>query len=163
MIWPFRRRIYRRRRHWWTLFPRLWRGTVWLVRVLVLLFIVDLFYLASDWPDWKRLARGAIPQSNFIIAYKHQLKSNKQLPGLRWYPVPYSGIPEYVGKAAIVAEDSRFYQHEGFDLVAFREAMDCHGLQHKRGQNGVWRQHDFTANRKESVFNRFEKSLKKVA
>ena len=124
MIWPFRRRISSRRRHWWTLFPRLWYGTIWLVRLLVLLFIVDLFYLASDWPDWKRLARGAVPQSNFIIAYKHKLRRNKQLPRLRWYPVPYSRIPDYVGKAAIVAEDSRFYQHEGFDLVAFREAMD---------------------------------------
>lgn len=123
MIWPFRRRRRSRKRRWRNV-PRLWHWSLWSFRLILLLFIIDLFYLASDWPDWQQLAKGPVPQSNFIKAYKQKRKQDKQLPMLRWRSVPRAGIPEFVGKAAIVAEDSRFYQHDGFDLIAFREAMD---------------------------------------
>ncbi|MDH5650206.1 MAG: transglycosylase domain-containing protein, partial [Gammaproteobacteria bacterium] len=124
MIWPFRRRARRRRDHWWTVFPRLWRWTVWITRLLLLLFIVDLFYLGSQWPDWEGLSKNAIPQSNFIRAYKKQRQLDKTLPPLRWQPVSFSDIPKFVGRMVIVAEDSRFYWHDGFDLLAFKDAMD---------------------------------------
>ncbi len=33
-------------------------------------------------------------------------------------------IPAHMQRAVVVAEDSRFYWHAGFDLIAFKEAMD---------------------------------------
>ncbi len=45
-------------------------------------------------------------------------------PRLRWDPVPLSQIPKYMRRAVIVAEDSRFYENDGFDLIAIKDAFD---------------------------------------
>ena len=50
-----------------SVFLRSWR---WGVRLVALLLIVDLFYLALTWPDWNRLVGGAIPKSKFISEYQ---------------------------------------------------------------------------------------------
>ncbi|MBI3547121.1 MAG: monofunctional biosynthetic peptidoglycan transglycosylase [Gammaproteobacteria bacterium] len=96
----------------------------WGLRLLLLLLIVDFFYLAVTWPDWKKLASGPIPKSAFMLEYEKQQATHKNLPRLHWQPVAYSQIPKHLVRAVILAEDSRFYQHSGFDLIAFREAMD---------------------------------------
>lgn len=126
MIWPFKRRRRYSRINVFTRFYGLVRVFHWTFRLLLILLILDLFYVAANWPDWKKLSSGPIPKSNFIKSYSRDTKKakHKGLPPLRWRRVPYDKIPPYVVRAAIVAEDSRFYQHDGFDLVAFREAMD---------------------------------------
>ncbi len=96
----------------------------WSFRILLLLLVLDLFYLAVTWPDWKKLATGPVPKSAFIIEYEKQLADHKDWPRLRWQPVPLSAIPKHMIRSVILAEDSRFYQHSGFDLIAFKEAMD---------------------------------------
>jgi monofunctional biosynthetic peptidoglycan transglycosylase len=96
---------------------------VWVMRLLLLLLLVDLFYVTTIWPDWERIKSGPVPKSKFIEQYEQQRKQ-KGDPHLRWRPVPFTKIPEHLVRAVIVAEDSRFYQHNGFDLIAFREAMD---------------------------------------
>jgi monofunctional biosynthetic peptidoglycan transglycosylase len=96
---------------------------VWVMRLLLLLFIVDLFYIFTIWPDWERIKSDPVPKSKFIEQYERQRKQ-KGDPHLRWRTVPFAKIPEHLVRAVIVAEDSRFYQHNGFDLIAFREAMD---------------------------------------
>lgn len=89
----------------------------------MLLIFVDLFYVATIWPDWEKIKSGPVPKSNFIEKYERQRKQ-KGGPHLRWRPIPFTKMPEHLVRAVIVAEDSRFYQHNGFDLVAFKEAMD---------------------------------------
>jgi monofunctional biosynthetic peptidoglycan transglycosylase len=42
---------------------------------------------------------------------------------LRWQPVALSRVPAPLVRAVILAEDARFYAHDGFDLIAFKEAM----------------------------------------
>lgn len=96
----------------------------WTTRIFLLLIIIDLFYLGLTWPDWKKLATGPIPKSAFMLAYEKQRAEHKTWPRLRWQPVPMSSIPKYFARAVILAEDSRFYEHNGFDLIAFKEAMD---------------------------------------
>jgi len=96
----------------------------WSFRILLLLLVLDLFYLAVTWPDWKKLAAGPVPKSAFMIDYEKQLADHKDWPRLRWQPVPLSAIPKHMIRSVILAEDSRFYQHSGFDLIAFKEAMD---------------------------------------
>ena len=95
----------------------------WVPRLLLLLLFVDLFYVSTIWPDWGRIISGPVPKSKFIEQYERQRKQ-KGDPHLRWRSVAFANIPEHLVRAVIVAEDSRFYQHEGFDLIAFREAMD---------------------------------------
>ncbi|MBI3900444.1 MAG: monofunctional biosynthetic peptidoglycan transglycosylase [Gammaproteobacteria bacterium] len=96
----------------------------WTFRILLIALIIDLFYLMVTWPDWKALASGPIPKSNFIRDYEERRTEDKKLPALRWRPVSLSQVPKHLQRAAIIAEDSRFYEHSGFDLIAFREAMD---------------------------------------
>lgn len=96
----------------------------WAWRLLLILLIVDAFYLAVTWPDWGALARGAVPKSRFIRDYEARAADDKKLPRLRWQPVALSTIPKHLTRAVILAEDGRFYGHSGFDLQAFREAMD---------------------------------------
>ncbi len=38
--------------------------------------------------------------------------------------VKYSGISPYLIKAVVIAEDDKFYSHEGFDIEAIRAAME---------------------------------------
>jgi monofunctional biosynthetic peptidoglycan transglycosylase len=105
------------------MFSRLRRSARWLVRVLLLLLVVDLVYLATIWPDWKTLARGPVPKSNFMHAYEIK-QATRDWPKLLWQPVPLARIPRHMLRAVIVAEDSRFYTHSGFDLIAIKEALD---------------------------------------
>jgi len=96
----------------------------WGLRLLLLFLVVDLFYLAVTWPDWKRLATGTIPKTAFMQEYQSDNAQAGRPAAIRWQPVPLSTIPKYMQRAVIVAEDSRFYEHSGFDLIAFKEAMD---------------------------------------
>ena len=95
----------------------------WTLRILLLLVVADLAYLASLWPNWQRFEHGAIPQTSFIRHYL-SVRAANHWPRLRWDPVPLWEIPGYVQRAVIVAEDSRFYQEkDGFDLTAIRDAF----------------------------------------
>ncbi len=96
----------------------------WTMRIALILLLVDLFYLMLTWPDWKTLATGAVQKSNFIREYELKRAEDKRLPLLRWRPVSLSVVPKYLVRAVILAEDARFYEHSGFDLIAFKEAMN---------------------------------------
>lgn len=96
----------------------------WTFRILLLLLILDLVYLGLTWPDWNKIANGPIPKSAFMREYERQRADNKDWPKLRWQPVAFANFPKHLQRAVILAEDSRFYEHSGFDLIAFKEAMD---------------------------------------
>lgn len=96
----------------------------WAYRLALLLVIADLVYLALIWPDWKPYIQGPIPKSRFIQAYEEQRGTHHGWPALRWQPVPIASLPPAMLRAVIVAEDSRFYSHGGFDIAAIREAFD---------------------------------------
>lgn len=122
MFNPFRRR---RSRHKKTgMMARLAGWWRWGWRVLVILVALDIFYLMHIWPDWEAFSRGPVNRSQFIENYLQQRQQNPGMPPLRWSPVALQYIPKYMQRAVIVGEDARFYWHNGFDLIAFREAMD---------------------------------------
>jgi monofunctional biosynthetic peptidoglycan transglycosylase len=100
------------------------RAMRWIFRFLLLFLVVDLFYLVITWPDWNKLADGPVPKSAFMVAYEKQQVREKNWPRLNWQPVSFNSIPKHLIRAVILAEDSRFYEHSGFDLIAFKEAMD---------------------------------------
>jgi len=120
--------MFRKRRKsknkWLGFLAQFLRVLRWGLRILLLLLILDFFYLAITWPDWNKLSSGLAPKSAFIHEYEKRQAENKELPRLNWQPVSFSAIPKHVIRAVILAEDARFYEHSGFDLIAFREAMD---------------------------------------
>lgn len=96
----------------------------WAYRLALLVLLVDLIYLATIWPDWTPYVSGPVPKSRFIQVYEEQRAEHNDWPNLRWQPVSISSLPPAMLRAVIVAEDSRFYQHGGFDIAAIREAFD---------------------------------------
>jgi monofunctional glycosyltransferase len=104
-------------------FARFRRSLRLVLRIFLILLIADLVYLATIWPDWKKLAQGEIPRSSFMLIYADQ-QAERDWPTLRWQPVPQAMIPRHLMRAVLVAEDSRFYEHSGFDLIAIGEALD---------------------------------------
>jgi len=104
------------------LFARFRRPLRWALRIFLILLIADLVYLSIIWPDWKKLAQGDIPRSSFMQLYTAK-QAERGWPKLSWQPVSQSKIPRHLMRAVLLAEDSRFYSHSGFDLVAIREAL----------------------------------------
>lgn len=102
----------------------------WTFRVLLILLIADLVYLVAIWPDWSRYATGPIPKSRFIADYEAD-RVEKDFQKLRWQPVALNSIPRTLQRAVLIAEDWRFYQHNGFDFEAIRDALD-YNMEKKR-------------------------------
>jgi monofunctional biosynthetic peptidoglycan transglycosylase len=103
----------------------------WSWRLLPILIMMDLGYLIGIWPDWELYSEGPIQRSSFIRGYEFQQHHHSDWPKLRWNPVSIDAIPQSMVRAVIVAEDARFYEHEGVDLEALKEAME-HNLSEKR-------------------------------
>lgn len=104
------------------LVARIRRSLRWVLRIVLILLIADLIYLAMIWPDWKRLSQGEIPKSSFMQRYSEKMVE-RGWPKLRWQPVPQTSFPRHMIRAVLVAEDRRFYEHSGFDMTAIREAL----------------------------------------
>lgn len=118
--WQRRRKLKRLKRKG----SRFWKTVRWGWRILLLLFVIDVFYVMIIWPDWDEFKQGAIPKSRFIRDYETQMNEQLYRAGLSWKPIPLRQIPKHLHHAVIAAEDARFYYHNGFDLIAFQEAMD---------------------------------------
>lgn len=100
------------------------RIKTWLWRALLLLAIADGLYLFFIWPDWTALASGPLPQSSFMRAYQQQRGAHPDWPALQWQPVRLTQLPRHLPRTVLIAEDARFYAHDGFDFQALREMLD---------------------------------------
>jgi len=103
----------------------------WSWRLLPVLIMMDIGYLIGIWPDWDKYAEGPIQRSSFISSYEFERHQHDNWPRLRWNPVSIQSISQSMVRAVIVAEDARFYEHEGIDIEALKEAME-HNLSEKR-------------------------------
>ena len=96
----------------------------WAWRLLPVLIMMDIGYLIGIWPDWELYSEGPVQRSSFIRRYEFEQHRHADWPRLRWNPVPIATIPRSVVRAVIVAEDARFYEHEGVDIEALKDAME---------------------------------------
>jgi len=96
----------------------------WLGITLGALLLVETGYIIGLMPDWEEFKYGPIPKSRYIKKYEYEHSIDDSLPKLRWYPISISQIPKQLIRTVIVAEDSRFYQHKGFDQEALKKAME---------------------------------------
>ncbi len=49
----------------------------WCLRLLLVLIILDVAYLASIWPDWESYRQGPIQQSSFIRDYEREQRAEE--------------------------------------------------------------------------------------
>jgi monofunctional glycosyltransferase len=74
----------------------------------------DVSPLATSWPK----------TTAFMERRKALLAASGKTVRLEWTPVPLSRISPEMQRAAIVAEDARFYEHDGVDWEALRGAVE---------------------------------------
>ncbi len=75
-------------------------------------------------PDVRPLARSWPKTTAFMERRKAELLRAGKSARLEWTPVPLSRIAPDVQRAVIVAEDARFWDHEGVDWDAMRIALE---------------------------------------
>jgi monofunctional biosynthetic peptidoglycan transglycosylase len=97
------------------------RAAGWIALALAAIFLaIQLSYLARVW-WWK----DHNPQSTaFMDASIERMRARKADPKITWTWVPYDRISPSLKRAIVVAEDSRFTEHEGFDWDAIEKAME---------------------------------------
>ncbi len=96
----------------------------WIFLALSFVLVLDVAYLVFLWQGRQVTPMGAVPESHFIEAYKEERSHKPELPHVRWNPVPLTHIPEHVVKAFIIAEDTQFFVHHGFDLGSIKLALE---------------------------------------
>ena len=97
------------------------------VRVLIAAAILSaaaaaIFFLTL--PDVSPLKTQWPKTTAFMELRKRELARSGQSKRLEWVPVPLARISPALGRAVIVAEDARFYQHSGVDWEAVRGAFE---------------------------------------
>ena len=88
------------------------------ISLLLLVFVMDLFYLASIWPDFDSFKKGRVAKSRVIKNYELTHSDIKVM----WIPLKRR-IPKRIKEVFVIAEDSRFYTHSGIDYIAIRDAI----------------------------------------
>jgi len=98
----------------------------WSIRVFFLILSAFVLSIAVYlvYPDVSAL-RKANPKKSAFMKYREsewQQQGKKKKIVQRW--VPLSRISPYVIKAVIIAEDDKFWSHEGFDFDAMQKALE---------------------------------------
>lgn len=95
----------------------------WLVYCLSPILFLLLFYilLMPDISKWKK----ENPKKTAFMEYREkQWKEKGRKTVFRQIWVPLSDISPYLIKAVLIAEDDKFWRHEGFDYEAIRKAIE---------------------------------------
>jgi monofunctional biosynthetic peptidoglycan transglycosylase len=74
-------------------------------------------------PDVKSLRRDFPSSTAFMGRRKAQLRGQGKSTRLEWSPVPMARIALPLQRAVVVAEDARFWEHEGVDWHAVRKVL----------------------------------------
>jgi monofunctional biosynthetic peptidoglycan transglycosylase len=80
------------------------------------------FYLV--YPDISRMQKERPAKTAFMEYRERQWEKAGLHKRLRQEWVPLSAISPYVVKAVIIAEDDKFWSHEGFDFEAIQKALE---------------------------------------
>ncbi len=95
-------------------------------RLILFALVAAILFLGSHfiYPDVGRLKKENPAKSSFM-EYREQewqREGKKYRISQRW--VPLSAVSPYLVKAVLIAEDDKFWQHEGFDYEAMQTAIE---------------------------------------
>jgi len=92
-------------------------------RIFIALVILDVLYIGYLWLSHNVGRPDVIPVSRFMQSYIDDRKTKPELPELKWDPVALEQIPERVWRVFIIAEDTHFFVHNGFDIAAIKSVL----------------------------------------
>ncbi|HYB52738.1 MAG TPA: monofunctional biosynthetic peptidoglycan transglycosylase [Thermoanaerobaculia bacterium] len=98
--------------------------------------IAGAVWFEATLPDVRPLAAAFPKTTAFMEQRKVLLARRGESTRLEWDPVPLSRIAPSVARAVVAAEDARFWQHEGVDWRAVREAFRSDWRRGKLGHGG---------------------------
>jgi monofunctional biosynthetic peptidoglycan transglycosylase len=88
--------------------------------IILIGFAVYLFFV----PDVSRLKRENPEKTSFMKYREKEWKSEGKKYKIQQIWIPLSRISPYLIKAVIIAEDDKFWRHEGFDYEAIQKALE---------------------------------------
>lgn len=100
-------------------------GKKWAAGVAVLIAALSLnvaVYLV--WPDVSRLQKERPGRTSFMTYRERQWKREGVKKEIHQQWAPLKRISPYAVKAVIIAEDDKFWSHEGFDFAAIQKAVE---------------------------------------
>jgi monofunctional biosynthetic peptidoglycan transglycosylase len=95
----------------------------WSVFVLLLIVLLSLLYFLSL-PDLSKLKKGNPPKTALMEYREKESKEKGKKFRMNQTWVPLSNISPYLVKAVLIAEDDKFWSHEGFDYEAIQKALE---------------------------------------
>jgi len=107
-------------------------------RLFAIVVVIIVAYIAYAWltfPDVSELQSGWPKTTAFMEQRKAELRAEGKEDTLQYDPVPYDRISPYLRRAALVAEDNDFYEHNGVDVEALKAAVQ-RDWEHKRLMEG---------------------------
>ncbi len=98
----------------------------WLVKLLLLAITVMLASIAYYFffPDVTALRKGNIKKTSFMEYREKEWQQEGKKIKIRRVWTPLSQISPFLIKAVLIAEDDKFWRHEGFDFDAIEKAAE---------------------------------------
>jgi monofunctional biosynthetic peptidoglycan transglycosylase len=96
-------------------------------RIVLGVVAAVLLWLLYEWvafPDVSKLAKDPPRTTAFMDLRRKQLRAAGKDDALSYQWVPYGRISPSLRRAVLVAEDDQFYEHEGVDVDAMKEAFE---------------------------------------
>ena len=91
--------------------------------ILLLLFVVWLLWEWATFPNTATLASKNPTTTAFMDERKAELRAAGKPDALLYTFVRYDRISPYLRRSVLVAEDNDFYEHQGVDVKAMKEAI----------------------------------------
>jgi monofunctional glycosyltransferase len=94
------------------------------VLIFILTVLIGLFTYLLFFPDISRLKKENPSKTSFMKYREKEWRSEGKKYRIQQRWVPLSQISPYLIKAVLIAEDDKFWSHEGFDYEAIRKALE---------------------------------------
>ena len=99
------------------------RNFKWLVFILVFVSLLLALYLLST-PDVTKLKKEYPKKTALMETREEESRETRKKFRIHQIWVPLSKISPYLIKAVLIAEDDKFWRHEGFDYEAIQKAIE---------------------------------------
>lgn len=95
-----------------------------LTLIVLAAVVIALGWELFTFPDVASLATRPPATTAFMERRKESLRDQGKDATIRYRWVPYERISPYLRRAVLVAEDDGFYEHQGVEVQAMREALE---------------------------------------
>lgn len=101
------------------------RTWLWIVSAALALTLLCglIFWLTLPSVSWLKKEN---PTETAMMKFRaNQARQKGKKPRRYWKRVPLSRVSPYLIQAVLIAEDDKFFEHEGFDWASMRQALDA--------------------------------------